>query len=282
MSEQSTLPAAWEVPEVFRNRLGKTAGRQRVMARQGHLLLVLHGPPGPEEIERVGRFFWRKPDGEWLSSDLGRGARALERHVIEYADLLEQYDRRMETATTAEELFGVLHAVSPLRRAAMHLHHVLQEARERCPEDRHIIVLRDMAYEVERTAELLYSEAQNTLEFDIAKKAEEESQSAYQMSLSAHRLNVLVAFFFPIATLAAIFGTNLHHGLENSEGPLPLVVLIAVGLVCGFVLKWFVVRGVHPEARPSGPLRRGTATGHARRAACPSAQKQINHPEIGR
>ena len=60
MTNRSILPAVWQVPQEFRDRLGDRAGRQRAMAADGHLLLVLHRPPGPEDAERSGRFFWRR------------------------------------------------------------------------------------------------------------------------------------------------------------------------------------------------------------------------------
>jgi hypothetical protein len=74
---------------------------------------------------------------------------------------------------------------------------------------------------------------------------------SHQMSVAAHRLNVLAAFFFPIVTLMAIFGANLQHGLEGWDklnGPLPLIVVLAAGLLCGVVLTGFVTR---PARRPT-------------------------------
>ncbi len=57
MAEQSILPAVWDVPQKFRDRLGQIAGKQRAMSAEDHLLILLHSPPKPEEDERVGRFF---------------------------------------------------------------------------------------------------------------------------------------------------------------------------------------------------------------------------------
>ena len=45
MQKKSLIPAIWTVPEVFRERLGRRIGRQRMMFADGHLLLVLHAPP---------------------------------------------------------------------------------------------------------------------------------------------------------------------------------------------------------------------------------------------
>ena len=55
----SILPAAWQIPDKIRNRLGSRAGRQRTMFHDGHLLLVLHAAPKTDETEREGRFFWQ-------------------------------------------------------------------------------------------------------------------------------------------------------------------------------------------------------------------------------
>ena len=63
--ETSLLPSDWTVPAQLRSRLGNTAGRQRVLEGEGHLILVLHAPPGADETGRRGRFFWRAPDGTW-------------------------------------------------------------------------------------------------------------------------------------------------------------------------------------------------------------------------
>jgi len=57
MMEKSILPPGWQVPQEFRTRLGANVGRQRPMLADGHLLLVLHAPPKPEDQVRVGRFF---------------------------------------------------------------------------------------------------------------------------------------------------------------------------------------------------------------------------------
>jgi hypothetical protein len=79
----------------------------------------------------------------------------------------------------------ILKQVVPMRRASRHLHAALQQAREHVPGDRDLISCRDEAGSVERGAELVTAEAQNGLE--------------YAMAVSSHRLNRMVAIFFPIA-----------------------------------------------------------------------------------
>mgnify|MGYP001794550998 CR=1 FL=1 len=60
---KSVLPATWDLPAEFRQRVGEKAGRQRVMAADGHLLLILHLPPKHNESDRAGRFIWPTPAG---------------------------------------------------------------------------------------------------------------------------------------------------------------------------------------------------------------------------
>jgi hypothetical protein len=52
MQERSLLPDEWNVPAIFRARLGEMVGRKRLMLAQGHLLLVLHAAPVNDDHER--------------------------------------------------------------------------------------------------------------------------------------------------------------------------------------------------------------------------------------
>lgn len=246
----SILPAVWEVPPTFRARLGDQIGRQRAMFHEGHLLLVLHAPPGPDEIERRGRLFWREPNGTWHSTEPGAGKAALARHIDEFAELLEDLERRWRESQSAEEYFAVLNAAAPLHRAARNMHQTLQQARESVPAERDLINFRDRAYAVERTAELLCDDTKNALDFAVARRAEEQARSAHRMAVSAHRLNLLAAFFFPLATLSAIFGMELRHGLETvdqTSGPLPFLAVLGLGLLGGMVLTSFITRAKEPR-----------------------------------
>jgi hypothetical protein len=77
-----------------------------------------------------------------------------------------------------------------------------------------ILDLRDRAYALSRETKLLSTEARYGLDFVIARGIQDQAQSSLRMAESAYRLNLLVAYFFPVATLGAIFGVNLRHGLE--------------------------------------------------------------------
>ena len=89
-----------------------------------------------------------------------------------------------------------------------------------------------------------HSDTKNSLDFVIAQRTEEQAAASHQMAASSHRLNVLVAFFFPIATLSAIFGVNMYFGFEEDRANsiIPFVAMLALGLVAGFVLKSLITR----------------------------------------
>lgn len=239
----SLLPRDWEIPQQLRDRLGEKVGRQRAMAADGHLLVILHDPPGPEEVERQGRFFWRQPDGTWHASQ-GKGPEALANYLEEYQQLLEGLEEQEKGAETARDYFEVLRELTPVVRSSRNMHLALQQARDLVPRSKGLINLRDRAYANERMAELVYSDCKNSLDFVIARRSEQQAEASHQMAVSSHRLNVLAAFFFPIATLSAIFGVNMRFGLEQDRmnSVVPFVAMLLLGLVTGFVLKSLITR----------------------------------------
>lgn len=239
MPVKSILPPGWDVPQKFRDRLGSKVGRQRAMFADDHLLVVLHAPPAPDHDQRQGRFFWRKPDGAWISDQLGAGSAAVTKHLDEYAGKIDLLDREGEKATESQEHFKTLEALAPLHRAARNMHSVLQDARKKCPDAREIIDMRDRAYEIERNAELLAADTKNALDFLMARQAETQAEASHRMSVAAHRLNLLAAFFFPLATLCAIFGMDIKHGLKLPT-PHFFIGVIFFGLLLGAILTCFV------------------------------------------
>ena len=247
MQPPSILPSTWNVPQRFRDRLGAGVGRQRAMFFEGHLLLVLHAPPESEEEGRRARFFWRQPDGTWSSSEFGGGANALNRHLSQFDEAVDKFSAAEEKAHSAEDYFEVINGLAPLLRATRNLHSTLQEARKLVESDREIINFRDRAYEIERQADLLMSDAKNSLDYVVARRAEEQAGAAHQMAVSAHRLNLLAALFFPIATLCAVFGVNLETGLEHANPPFWFLIVMGCGLATGLLLAGLITR---PSAEP--------------------------------
>ncbi len=248
MSAKSALPPAWEVPQLFRDRVGERAGRQRAMFADGHLLLILHEPPTVDHAHRAGRFFWRAPDGTWQSNAFGSGPRSLRRHVEEFAGRVESLEKLEDDADESDEYNTLLTQISPLLRTARHLHATLQEARELVPEDRDLIVCRDQAYAVERGAELLQSDVQIGLQCAVARRAEEQADSSHRMAVASHRLNLLAAFFLPLATIASVFGMTLASGVDGDHEPWVFWGVVGGGVVLGFALRTWMQHALSVRA----------------------------------
>jgi hypothetical protein len=264
--ETSILPADWEIPASLRGRLGTAAGRQRVLEEEGHLILVLHAPPSADEVGRRGRFFWRDPNGNWRATTKGERVANLNEHLNEYRVAIEALEQAEDTARQARDYFELLDRLAPLARATRNMHEAVQKARETVTDDRQLIVARDLAYELTRRADLVHDDVKNGLDFAVAWQAEQQAESSYQMSVATHRLNLLVAFFFPIATLMAVFGANLRHGLESWDqlnGPLPLLGVLAVGLISGVILTSFVTR---PARRPQRDIHSSSSSSSTKRS----------------
>src|SRR5690606_10169672 len=133
--------------------------------------------------------------------------------------------------------------LNPLVRTINNLHDTLQKAREGAPDDRELLMMRDAAYALARRGELLYGDARNALDYQIALRAEEQAESSRRMSIASHRLNLLVAVFFPVATRAGIVGMNIHSGLEETSqqaAPGLLLTILGVGLLMGLALTAWV------------------------------------------
>ena len=256
MSHALLLPSNWKVPQIFRDRLGNKVGRQRVMFADGHLLLVLHAPPAPDERHRQGRFFWRSPEGTWQSSSLGEGIKSLDKHLEQYLQELQKLENAEDRAQTADDYFPILQAIAPLHRSAGNMHNTLQEARELAREDRDLLACRDHAYIIQRSIELLQCDTKNGLDCVVARRAEEDAENSRRMAVAAHRLNVMAAIFFPIATLATIFGMNLPSGLEEVSPVLFWGVLFVCVLV-GTVAKGSIVGGSGDKPSDHRRLREG-------------------------
>jgi len=240
MPRKAAIPSNWQVPDLFRRRLGDVAGRQRSMSAEGHLLLILHELPSEDSAERNLRLFWRAPDGTWQSDGLGPGIAALQAHLAEYSKAVDHLDQLEAEAYGSEGYFRVRHAITPLRRAAHNMHKALQSAREAAPDDRELISCRNQADTIERAAELVYEDAEHGLQYAIARQAE-------QQAVASHRLNIIAALFLPLATVAAIFGMNVSHGLEHLFEPWLFWIVLVFGMVMGFFVKAFVAP---PSPRP--------------------------------
>ena len=228
-----------QLPDAIKKRFGeRSAGKQRAMAAEGHLLLVLHKAPKPNQRDRSTVFFWRKPDGKWQASHGGTGFQLLNEHIKAYNQAETDLQTRYEEAEEAEDYFALLEEMTPLRRATRNLRSTLQSAREMIPLDRDLIDCRDWAESIERNLDLLYENTQNALNFSIALRGEEQNQLSLKSVESANRLNILAAIFLPLTALASLFGMNLKSGLAGSSIA-TFWSIFFLGIVSGFfMLRW--------------------------------------------
>jgi hypothetical protein len=231
------IPHNWAVPDRFRQRLGAQAGRQRAMIHEGHLLLVLHQLPKAGDPTRRPALFWRAPDGQWKASEGKSTIASLQAHAETFQAAALALEDRVERAGRAAEYFEILREISPILRTSRGLHKALQEARDGIAADRDLITIRDIAYETERTAELVHTDAQTGLEFTVAKRAEEQAELSDHILAANHRLNLIAALFFPATAVGSILGMNLLHGFESWQAPWTFWAVAAVALLIGLMLR---------------------------------------------
>ena len=234
MEQKITIPENWDIPASISDRIVEVLGTQRCLEAEGHLILILHKIPTTDSARRDLRMFWRSPDGTWTSNGLGTGIRALQRHLTEYNERALQLEEKEDSATSAEDFLQIRREVSPIYRSAQHMSATITRAYEMCPDDRGLLICRNLASTVVRTAELLKEDATHGLDFFMAKQAESQA-------LAAHRLNLIAVIFFPILAFAAIFGMNLDHGFEH-ETPLLFWMVVVIGIVTGVVMKSLIFK----------------------------------------
>jgi Mg2+ and Co2+ transporter CorA len=103
-----------------------------------------------------------------------------------------------------------------------------------------VITLRDQAADLERAIELVAADAKAGMDFTLAESASQQAASAEVANLEARRLNRLAAFFFPLATLVAVFGMNSPEEVCKSSG---FWVVLGIGIVLGFLVHSVVAFG---------------------------------------
>ncbi|NQZ59238.1 MAG: hypothetical protein HRT88_17425, partial [Lentisphaeraceae bacterium] len=140
------IPSKWNLPEGIKNRFGlQTAGKQRAMSCDKHLLLILHKAPVEDVNERLAVIYWRDPKGKWLDSSGNQGIYHLQNHLLEYSQLADSLDNYYEQATSSTDYFKLQEELTPLHRAAKNFCEAVQAASDEVKEDREIIDLRDQS-----------------------------------------------------------------------------------------------------------------------------------------
>ena len=248
------IPPTWAIPDAIRIRLGQnTYGRQRAILEEGHLLLVLHKPPGPDDRAREGLLFWRSPAGDWQFNRGGPGTGGLKRHVQSYAEIEAKLTAEYEQAADIAPLFDLMETLVPLTRAARNMHLALQAAREAVKGDTFLIEMRDQAYEVERNLDLLYEDVRNAIQHRAARKAEEQARLTEEALHASHRLNILAALFFPLTAIASLFSMNFAHGMDEHK-PIIFWLVFVISVALGFGMKnWVLGKSKPSEPSPKKP-----------------------------
>jgi Mg2+ and Co2+ transporter CorA len=205
------------------------------MDEDGHLLMILHQAPEPEDNEiRKPVLLWNQPSGDWKSYPEGGGLAALDAHMETYRKNIHVLDEAVEAANTPRKYFEVMKHVTPLLRATRNMLAVMQEAREARPDERRLINFRDRAVDLERAIDLVAEDTKAGLEFSLAENTEEQSRFAHEAAMEARKLNRLAAFFFPLATLVAIFGMNPPDRMIRMNGFWPVIL---VGILAGLIVR---------------------------------------------
>lgn len=246
----------WTLPAAITARLGSESwGAQRAIVEAGHLLLILHMPPKADSNERDHEVFYRQPDGHWLHEGREHGEHALRKFLDDYRTLLDELETRFEKVADIDGLFAVIDRLIPLARSAGNMKAALQSARESLGNDAFLIDMRDRSVEIARGFELLLADARQALEFRVARSAEEQTRAAEIGNRAQLKLNILASVTFPLMAVTAVFGMNLHSGLENSLVAFWLVFLGGLGL--GLVVKgWVSSSGPPPIVSKPGRSRR--------------------------
>ena len=90
-----------------------------------------------------------------------------------------------------------------------------------------------------RAIELVANDAKSGMDFALAENTEEQSRFAHEANVEARRLNRLVSFFFPLATLVAVFGMNPPPEVLTMPG---FWLVILAGILAGLFIQ-IVPRG---------------------------------------
>jgi hypothetical protein len=81
---------------------------------------------------------------------------------------------------------------------------------------------------------LLANDAKAGMEFSLAESGEKQAHEARVANEEARRLNRLVAFFFPLATLVAVFGMTDPGQVVRLPGFWPV---IGIGIALGLMVR---------------------------------------------
>lgn len=234
-THKSIIPKSWNVSQTIRQRVGEAVGSQRLIKEGGEILVLLHRLPSAEDKgDREAAMFWYDGQGSWKSSPTSGGRSELRTLVETYRKCLAELDSALESVEDAAVIHTVIDEATPVARAGRHLTLVISELRRDLPEDLEILAIRDLAVNMERGGDLLLQDAKSSLDFMIAKNAVAQAKDAQKSAKEAQKLNRLAAFFFPLMTIAAVFGMNRPGEILANGG---IIVIVILGLVLGAIFR---------------------------------------------
>lgn len=236
--ELLVLPEDYKIERTLREQLSGRPGHQRCVVGDEELLLVVHEVPEAGIPERKAIFFWRQRNGTWLQPG-GPSLDELSALLDRYARAIDENEEQLEKTESTELVFKILRHAGPLTRSTRNLVHALEEVIAQEPEDRIILTFRDRARELERAAELLQSDARETLIFWQAEASEEHARASDRLGKILFKLNLVTGFFLPLVALGSLLGMNVD--LPDFIEELFWVIFFG-GLVVGGLLLWFVAR----------------------------------------
>ncbi len=84
-----------------------------MMQTDGHLLILAHMVPEPDENSRRGIMFWRTAVGEWKASNGDPGNGAVKMHLDRFAKKLDEYELMESKAQSSHEYLPLLEGLAP-------------------------------------------------------------------------------------------------------------------------------------------------------------------------
>ena len=232
---KSIIPKSWNISATIRQRVGEEAGRQRLIAEDGEILVLLHRVPSADDKgRREAALFWYDGQGNWKSSPHSGGRSELRTLLESYQKRLRELDVSLEAVDDAVVIHSVIDEATPVARAGRHLAQVICELRKALRDDLEILSIRDQAVNMERSGDLLLQDAKSSLDFSIAKNTAAQAKDAQMAAQEARKLNRMAAFFFPLMTIAAVFGMNRPSEVLVNGGIIAIVIL---GFVLGALVQ---------------------------------------------
>ncbi len=237
------VPEEFELEADLLDQLSGRSGTQRYLEGEEEALLIVHEVPVPKIPERDALVFWRTASGDWRGPQGAEGLRGVSKLLDRYQAVIDGYEANIDETEEIQEVFEMIRHAGPIARSMRNLAAALEAAVRADEDHRTLIGLRDRAREVQRAAELLYSDAKLTLDFWQAESAEEHQEAAERLNVIAYRLNLMAGFFLPLVAVAGLLGMNVE--IPDFLQPWFWGILLAgltLGVAVLFLVGWEGVR----------------------------------------